>query len=189
MLAKRTVIKKHIINEKVRNVQTPAMKKRISTKLQLSSVDIPKKIKKEQTPVDTKKPNARELLIMLKFRPEIIARQPMHHGLDFEHYLAFLVVKGIEQDFNTMRIAPPSAVVDSWWHSHILDTEAYHRTCVFLFGQYVHHKPHVKIDIQKKQMTYWAAHTKHFRIDNGDGDGDDVVDPYSSESSDGVCCA
>ena len=103
------------------------------------------------------------------------------------------MVKGIEQDFNTMKISPPCAMDDSFWHSHILETEAYHCTCEYLFGQYVHHKMQNQWDMPEKIKTYWAAHAKHFPGDDGDGDKDDVLavdDLDSSESYEGgFCCA
>ena len=73
-------------------------------------------------------------------------------------------------------------MVDAFWHSHILDTAAYHSTCVHLFGQYVHHKPHARV-MQKK--TYWAARAKHFPRDAGDGDEDDGADSDSTEADEG----
>ena len=76
----------------------------------------------------------------------------------FVEYLEFLVVKGLERDFNTMKIPPPCAIADSFWHEHILHTAAYHSTCMHLFGQYLHHKPGVELPIS----AYWVARAKHF---------------------------
>ena len=126
---------------------TKRLAKIVTTKKRINT-----KVKKVKTPVNKKKLNARELLIVLKRRPEIVA---MGKALDvmstdftqgqFADYLKFLVVKGIEEDFNTTKMSPPRAMVESFWHSHILDTAAYHSTCVHLFGQYVHHKPQAPV--------------------------------------------
>lgn len=36
----------------------------------------------------------------------------------------------------------PSKVVDTFWHSHILDTQAYAPDCERLFGFFLHHYPY-----------------------------------------------
>ena len=166
------VIKKRISTKKVEKV-----KKRVSTKKVKTATTkkhINTKVKKVKTPVNKKKLNARELLIVLKRRPEIVAMGKSLKGPglwqvstdvlkgQFADYLKFLVVKGIEKDFNSMKMKPPCPMVDSFWHSHILDTAAYHSTCVHLFGQYVHHKPRAR---KVKMKTYWDAHHKHFPQD------------------------
>ena len=161
------VIKKRISTKKVEKV-----KKRVSTKKVKTATTKKRtntKVKKVKTPVNKKKLNARELLIVLKRRPEIVAmgKAPNVMSTDFLQgkfvdYLKFLVVKGIEKDFNSMKMKPPCPMVDSFWHSHILDTAAYHSTCVHLFGQYVHHKPRAR---KVKMKTYWDAHHKHFPQD------------------------
>lgn len=51
------------------------------------------------------------------------------------------------REFLTLRIENPNVelvptpLADLAWHAHILDTEAYHRDCLQLFGHYLHHKP------------------------------------------------
>jgi hypothetical protein len=37
---------------------------------------------------------------------------------------------------------PPSLELDEFWHAHILDTQAYHRDCSYIFGGYFHHFPY-----------------------------------------------
>jgi hypothetical protein len=44
-----------------------------------------------------------------------------------------------------------SAVVDPFWHSHIIDTRAYVRFCQDVFGQYVHHAPLDEADPRQMQ--------------------------------------
>ncbi|MGI9307592.1 MAG: glycine-rich domain-containing protein [Gammaproteobacteria bacterium] len=39
----------------------------------------------------------------------------------------------------------PSKLTDSFWHAHILDTEAYARDCHALFGRFMHHFPYFGI--------------------------------------------
>lgn len=36
----------------------------------------------------------------------------------------------------------PNREVDSFWHQHILDTQAYHNDCFEVFGYFVHHFPY-----------------------------------------------
>ena len=184
----------HVNMKRINAKNVEKVKKRVSTK-KVKTVTIKKrintKVKKVTTPVNkgSASPlNARELLIMLKRRPEIVAMGKAHNVMStdflqgqFADYLKFLVVKGIEKDFNTMKISPPCTMVDSFWHSHILDTAAYHSTCVHLFGQYVHHKSLSSLFTMVKMKAYWDAHHKHFPGDEGDGDEDDGDDSDSTE--------
>lgn len=41
-------------------------------------------------------------------------------------------------------VLPPSREIDEFWHAHILDTKKYHKDCLYLFGEYLHHAPHHK---------------------------------------------
>ena len=113
------VIKKRISTKNVEKV-----KKRVSTKKVKTATTkkrINTKVKKVKTPVNKKKLNAKELLIMLKRRPEIKAMGKggaliTAYGKGrFAHYSKFLVVKGIEKDFNTMKMSPPGMMADSFW--------------------------------------------------------------------------
>lgn len=36
----------------------------------------------------------------------------------------------------------PNAVIDAFWHQHILDTKKYENDCLELFGRFVHHYPY-----------------------------------------------
>jgi hypothetical protein len=40
------------------------------------------------------------------------------------------------------RAVVPSKIVDSFWHGHILDTQAYLRDCDRFFGFFLHHFPY-----------------------------------------------
>lgn len=39
-------------------------------------------------------------------------------------------------------LVPPSRDIDAFWHSHILDTHAYFRDTLAIFGKYLHHYPY-----------------------------------------------
>jgi hypothetical protein len=39
-------------------------------------------------------------------------------------------------------LIPPPRDVDTFWHGHIVDTQAYMRDTAAVFGQYVHHYPY-----------------------------------------------
>ena len=39
-------------------------------------------------------------------------------------------------------LIPPPKDIDTFWHGHILDTQAYMRDTAAIFGQYVHHYPY-----------------------------------------------
>jgi len=61
----------------------------------------------------------------------------------------------------------PSPLVDKVWHAHILDTAAYHRDCLKMFGKYMHHAPSFggldekqKLLEQHKDML--ETYVKHF---------------------------
>jgi len=43
---------------------------------------------------------------------------------------------------NPGKLLAPTAVIDSFWHHHILDTRKYMRDCESLFGRYIHHFPY-----------------------------------------------
>jgi len=36
----------------------------------------------------------------------------------------------------------PNKIMDTMWHYHILDTKAYHKDCMNVFGRYIHHYPY-----------------------------------------------
>lgn len=54
-------------------------------------------------------------------------------------YKKFLALKLKYQDVPII----PSYLVDQIWHQHILDTRAYTKDCIDIFGYYVHHDPHL----------------------------------------------
>ena len=171
----KTVVKKEALG------RHPA-KNRIGTK------KVKKVQKRKKFKTVAAKMNAIELLIMLKRRPEIVTMENERcDNVTMAAYLKFLVIKGVERDFKTMRISPPCRAVDKVWHAHILNTAAYHCTCVHLFGQYVHHKPNVTTGMPEKMKAYWAAHAEHFPGEDEPGDGDgDAKDVLETESESDV---
>ena len=42
-------------------------------------------------------------------------------------------------------VVPWSEKLDDLWHEHILDTSRYQRDCQELFGQFIHHNPHLAV--------------------------------------------
>jgi hypothetical protein len=52
----------------------------------------------------------------------------------------------------------PCKLVDEFWHTHILDTRAYHEDCDAIFGEYLHHFPYFgmrgEADAQALQDAY-----------------------------------
>lgn len=61
-----------------------------------------------------------------------------------EQYRKFLLLNKKYRDQHAE--LPPSEDIDEFWHSHILDTEAYVRDCQQIFGKYMHHYPYFGID-------------------------------------------
>jgi hypothetical protein len=69
------------------------------------------------------------------------------------------------------RSLPPSAEIDDLWHAHILDTQAYHRDCSYVFGEYFHHFPYFGMrghaDAKALAESFEATH-EHFRREFGE---------------------
>ena len=53
-------------------------------------------------------------------------------------YRRFLYLSNIYDD----KVIVPSKDIDTFWHTHILDTQKYMFDCETLFGRYVHHFPY-----------------------------------------------
>jgi hypothetical protein len=80
-------------------------------------------------------------------------------------YRRFLSLTRIYRD----RAVVPSKIVDTFWHAHILDTQAYSVDCERLFGFFVHHFPYFGMrgpeDAQALGDAYdttLALYAKHF---------------------------
>jgi hypothetical protein len=71
----------------------------------------------------------------------------------------------------------PTGPIDMIWHYHILDTRAYERDCMMLFGRLLHHFPYFGMrgekDKQDLDNTFVASvelFVRHFGIDPTRGD-------------------
>lgn len=53
-------------------------------------------------------------------------------------YRRFLAICLLYPDHSTV----PNGPIDAFWHTHILDTMAYHNDCDAVFGFYLHHYPY-----------------------------------------------
>jgi hypothetical protein len=55
-----------------------------------------------------------------------------------EEYLRYLALSQVYSD----QAIVPSKIVDTFWHYHILDTQAYAADCDRVFGTFLHHYPY-----------------------------------------------
>jgi hypothetical protein len=53
-------------------------------------------------------------------------------------YKRFLCMMLVEKDFSFV----PTGDIDIFWHQHILDTRAYAKDCITVFGEFLHHYPY-----------------------------------------------
>jgi len=54
----------------------------------------------------------------------------------------------------------PNGPVDTFWHQHILDTQAYMRDCEEVFGEYLHHYPYFGLKGDTAELTMSFEVTK-----------------------------
>ena len=59
---------------------------------------------------------------------------------------------------------PPAEAIDEFWHWHILDTRAYHRDMMHIFGYYLHHFPYFGVRSAKDQERLYAAFDQTQRL-------------------------
>lgn len=71
----------------------------------------------------------------------------------------------------------PTGPIDTFWHAHILDTEAYARDCEALFGRFLHHFPYFglrgpedRADLERTFEESIDLFIRHFGIDPTIGD-------------------
>lgn len=64
-------------------------------------------------------------------------------------------------------IVPWSEPLDEFWHTHVLDTRKYGDDCHRIFGQFIHHNPHLAVGtrdqsaaFQETKLLYKAAFTE-----------------------------
>ena len=63
-------------------------------------------------------------------------------------YKQFMVLKGVNKDFDAWGLSPPP-LVDEVWHEHILDTRGYSAFCLTAFNQVAHHNPDGDVDLDR----------------------------------------
>lgn len=54
----------------------------------------------------------------------------------------------------------PHTLMDLMWHQHILDTRAYHKDCLSVFGEYFHHFPYFGIRSEADKANLESAFSK-----------------------------
>jgi hypothetical protein len=71
----------------------------------------------------------------------------------------------------------PTGPIDTFWHSHILDTRAYARDCELVFGNFLHHFPYFGMRGPEDQLALQEAFRSsvemfilHFGVDPTAGD-------------------
>ena len=71
----------------------------------------------------------------------------------------------------------PTGPIDRFWHAHILDTRAYERDCVQLFGRILHHFPYFgmrgpedRAELERAFEQSVDLFIRHFGIDPTAGD-------------------
>ncbi len=65
----------------------------------------------------------------------------------------------------------PTQLIDCVWHAHILDTLAYAKDCVYIYGEFLHHNPYFGlngpedekclIEAYEQTCSLWKNHFKH----------------------------
>ncbi|HEX3842646.1 MAG TPA: hypothetical protein VHU85_17780 [Acidimicrobiales bacterium] len=66
------------------------------------------------------------------------------------------------------RAVVPSKIVDTFWHYHILDTQAYAKDCELAFGYFLHHFPYfgMRGDDDKRALDEAYDETLHLYEDH-----------------------
>ena len=58
-------------------------------------------------------------------------------------------------------VVPWSEAMDDFWHEHILDTRQYEADCLALFGQFVHHNPHLTVGSKPQVRAFQETRTMY----------------------------
>ena len=87
---------------------------------------------------------------------------------------------------NPKRNFVPTKLMDKFWHQHILDTLAYHKDCMQVFGFFLHHFPYFGIygtedqaNLSKAFEKTKAFYQKCF--------GEEMTNPVASRCEDHAC--
>ena len=73
-------------------------------------------------------------------------------------YRQFLYLIAENQD---KTVVPWSEAMDEFWHEHILDTRKYEADCLAIFGQVVHHNPHLTKGSPKQREAFRETKTMY----------------------------
>lgn len=80
----------------------------------------------------------------------------------------------------------PTKLMDKFWHQHILDTVAYHKDCMSVFGFFIHHFPFFGIYGKEDQQNLSIAFEKTKKI-YFEVFGEEMANPESSRCEDHAC--
>lgn len=80
----------------------------------------------------------------------------------------------------------PTKLMDKFWHQHILDTVAYHKDCMAVFGFFIHHFPYFGIYGKEDQQNLTVAFEKSKKM-YFDHFGEEMSQPVSSRCEDHAC--
>lgn len=82
----------------------------------------------------------------------------------------------------------PKISMDQMWHQHILDTRAYHKDSMTIFGEYFHHFPYFglrgetdKINLENSFQETQKLYFNEF--------GEEMVSEYAGSCAGGKCKA
>lgn len=70
-----------------------------------------------------------------------------------EEYRRYLKLKLLYPDANIV----PNLAIDTLWHYHILDTQAYYRDCHAIFGHILHHYPYFGVQGKADEKQFMSA--------------------------------
>lgn len=79
-----------------------------------------------------------------------------------ENYIFFLAFTKIMKDVPIV----PSVDLDDYWHAHILDTRAYLKDTILIFGEYLHHNPYFGMAGKEEEEDWKRAATESEQIWN-----------------------
>jgi hypothetical protein len=73
----------------------------------------------------------------------------------------------------------PHTVMDLMWHQHILDTRAYHKDCLLVFGGYFHHFPYFGIRSEDDKKNLDSAFSETQKIYSSEFGGEMINEDSS----------
>jgi hypothetical protein len=87
---------------------------------------------------------------------------------------------------NTKLEIGPTKLMDKFWHQHILDTVAYQKDCLKIFGYFLHHFPYFGIygKEDRENLSSSFEKTKKMYLDYFN---EEIVSPEASRCEDHAC--